>query len=211
MTRYPERYSTASRPDTAAPRKEYVFNRLSEGRPLATMEEMDELRAVARAQAWQEAGPPYWDMAMFVPTSVSVLRASYLAAAMQARRAGSEHDARQCEADAATVRAAVIESNATALSYLQREAGYARFGGADWSGRDSRYELGRWENAYHWVIGSFEQLIGLTAGPQIHVHNLVLNLVQTERTASVLWPHRPCSPSYRAAPVPPRAAESCRS
>jgi hypothetical protein len=53
-------------PDTAAPREEYVFNRLSEGRPLATMEEMDELRAIARAQAWQEAGPPYWDMAMFV-------------------------------------------------------------------------------------------------------------------------------------------------
>jgi hypothetical protein len=146
------------------------------------MEEMDELRAIARAQAWQEAGPPYWDMTMFVPTSVSVLRASYLAAAMQARQAGSDHDARQREADAATVRAAVMEGNATALSYLQREAGYVRFGGGDWSGRDSRYELGRWEDAHHWVIGSFEQLISLTGGPQIHGHNLVLNLVQTERT-----------------------------
>jgi hypothetical protein len=70
------------------------------------MEEMDELRAIARAQAWQEAGPPYWDMTMFVPTSVSVLRASYLAAAMQARQAGSEYDARQREADADAVRAA---------------------------------------------------------------------------------------------------------
>jgi hypothetical protein len=72
---------------------------------------------------------------MFVPTSVSVLRASYLAAAMQARQAGSEHDARQRKADAATVRAAVMEGNAATLSNLQREAGYARFGGADWSGR----------------------------------------------------------------------------
>jgi hypothetical protein len=169
-------------PDTAAPREEYVFNHLSEGRSPATTEEMNELRAIARAQAWQEAGPPYWDMAMFVPTSVSILWASYLAAAMQARQAGSEHDARQREADAATVRAAVMESNATALSYLQREAGYARFGGADWSGRDSRYELGRWEDAHQWVLGSFEQLISLTGGPQIHVHNLVLNLAQTERT-----------------------------
>jgi hypothetical protein len=67
------------------------------------MEEMDGLRAIARAQTWQEAGPAYWDMAMFVPTSVSVLRASYLAAAMQARQAGSEHDARQREADACGV------------------------------------------------------------------------------------------------------------
>jgi hypothetical protein len=169
-------------PDTAAPREEYVFDRLSEGRPLATMEEMDDLRAIASAQARQEAGPPYWDMAMFVPASVSLLWASCLATAMQARQAGSQHDARQREADAATVRAAVMEGNATALSYLQREAGCARFGGADWSGRDSRYELGRWEDAHQWVIGSFEQLISLAGGPQIHVHNLVLNLVQTERT-----------------------------
>jgi len=169
-------------PDTAAPREEYVLSRLSEGRPPATMEETDELRAIARAQAWQEAGPRYWDMAMFVPVSVSVLWASYLAAAMHARQAGSQHEARQCEADAAAVRAAVMEGNATVLSYLQREAGYVRFGGADWSGRDSRYELGRWEDAHQWVIGSFEQVISLTGGPQIHIHNLVLNLVQTERT-----------------------------
>jgi hypothetical protein len=118
-------------PDTAAPREEYVFSRLSEGCPPAVTEELDKLRAIARAQAWQEAGPPYWDMAMFVPTPVSVLSASYLAAAMQARQAGSEGDARQREADAATVRAAVMEGNATALSYLQREAGYARFGAVD--------------------------------------------------------------------------------
>jgi TrwC relaxase len=32
------------------------------------------------------------------------------------------------------------------------------------------------------VTGSFEQLISLTGGPQIHVHNLVLDLVQAERT-----------------------------
>ena len=42
-------------------------------------------------------------------------------------------------------------------------------------------ELGKWEHARNWVIGSFRQHTSRDGDPQLHVHNLVLAKVVTER------------------------------
>ena len=45
------------------------------------------------------------------------------------------------------------------------------------SGTETRAELGKWEHARDWVIGSFRQHTSRDGDPQLHVHNLVLNKV----------------------------------
>ena len=74
-----------------------------------------------------------------------------------------------------------MEGNRAALAYLQDEAGMTRTGYHRGSGAESRAELGRWEHARDWVIGSFRQHTSRSGDPQLHVHNLVLNKVETER------------------------------
>ena len=74
-----------------------------------------------------------------------------------------------------------MEGNRAALEYLQDEAGMTRTGYHRGSGTESRAELGKWEHARNWVIGSFRQHTSRDGDPQLHVHNLVLNKVVTER------------------------------
>ncbi len=74
-----------------------------------------------------------------------------------------------------------MEGNAAALEYLQDEAGLTRTGYHRGTGAESLAELGKWEHARNWVIGSFRQHTSRTGDPQLHVHNLVLAKVETER------------------------------
>jgi TrwC relaxase len=90
---------------------------------------------------------------------------------------GASHHERQ----AAGVWDAIMEGNAAALEYLQDEAGLTRTGYHRGTGAESMAELGKWEHARNWVIGSFRQHTSRTGDPQLHVHNLVLAKVLTER------------------------------
>jgi AAA domain/TrwC relaxase len=74
-----------------------------------------------------------------------------------------------------------MEGNRAALEFLQDEAGMTRTGYHRGSGTESGAELGKWEHARSWVIGSFRQHTSRDGDPQLHVHNLVLNKVETER------------------------------
>ena len=53
--------------------------------------------------------------------------------------------------------AAIMEGNRAALEYLQDEAGMTRTGYHRGSGTESGAELGKWEHARNWVVGSFRQ------------------------------------------------------
>src|SRR5207248_715592 len=86
---------------------------------------------------------------------------------------------------------AIMEGNAAALDYLQREAGQTRAG---------YHPGGRWEDAREWVIASFCQHTSRDGDPQLHVHNLILHKVRRETDGAwraldsmSLYRHRPAA------------------
>lgn len=132
-----------------------------------------------RAQARHAV--PFWDVTVSVSKSITLFHGGLLARSERARQAGNQAEARHYEYQAGRVWEAIMESNAAALEYLQDEAGLTRTGYHRGTGAETMAELGRWEHARHWVIGSFRQHTSRTGDPQLHVHNLVLAKVVTER------------------------------
>jgi TrwC relaxase/AAA domain len=156
-----------------------IFAELVAAEPHASEARKAELRALARAQARHAV--PFWDITVSVSKSITLLYGGLLAKAEHARQAGDFERAARWEQQAAKVWAAIMEGNTAALEYLQDEAGLTRTGYHRGSGAESRAELGIWEHARDWVIGSFRQHTSRTGDPQLHVHNLVLAKVATER------------------------------
>ncbi len=159
--------------------EETIFRELAAAEPHATPARLAELRTLAKAQTRHAV--PFWDVTVSVSKSITLLYGGLLAAAEQARRAGDTTRADDLERRAGRVWAAIMEGNRAALEYLQDEAGMTRTGYHRGSGTESRTELGKWEHARDWVIGSFRQHTSRDGDPQLHVHNLVLNKVATER------------------------------
>ncbi|MGH3286380.1 MAG: MobF family relaxase, partial [Streptosporangiaceae bacterium] len=91
---------------------------------------------------------------------------------------------------------AIMEGNAAALDYLQREAGQTRAG---------YHPGGRWEDARAWVIAWFRQHTSRDGDPQLHVHNLILHKVCRESDGQwraldsmSLYRHRPAASAIAA-------------
>jgi hypothetical protein len=159
--------------------EEAIFRELAAAEPHASPARLAELRTLAKAQVRHAV--PFWDVTVSVSKSVTLFYGGLLAAAENARRAGDTARAGHLERRAGRVWAAIMEGNRAALEYLQDEAGMTRTGYHRGSGTESRAELGKWEHARDWVIGSFRQHTSRDGDPQLHVHNLVLNKVATER------------------------------
>jgi TrwC relaxase/AAA domain len=159
--------------------EEVIFTELAAAEPHASPARLAELRTIAKAQTRHAV--PFWDITMSVSKSITLFYGGLLAAAEQARRAGDTARADHLERRAGRVWAAIMEGNQAALEYLQDEAGMTRTGYHRGSGTESNAELGKWEHARDWVIGSFRQHTSRDGDPQLHVHNLVLNKVATER------------------------------
>lgn len=173
----PQKLLSGWLPPGSAPGVEPIYGELSASNPPDSIEQMSQLEDRAVQLAWEQAGPPYLDVTVWVHLSAALLWASYLAAAEKARRSGNQREANGHEADAARVWADVKLASAATMDYLRREAGYARFGNS------AKYEVGRWEDAHEWVSGtSVQYLAHNTGSPRLHAHNLVLNLVETQRT-----------------------------
>ena len=156
-----------------------IFGELAAAEQHASPARLAELRTLAKAQVRHAV--PFWDVTVSVSKSITLFYGGLLAAAEQACRAGDTARAGHLERRAGRVWAAIMEGNAAALEYLQDEAGMTRTGYHRGSGTESRAELGKWEHARNWVIGSFRQHTSRDGDPQLHVHNLVLNKVVTER------------------------------
>ena len=159
--------------------EEAIFRELAGAEPHASPARLAELRTLAKAQVRHAV--PFWDITVSVSKSITLFYGGLLAAAEQARRARDTARAGHLEREAGRVWAAIMEGNRAALEYLQDEAGMTRTGYHRGSGTESRAELGKWEHARNWVIGSFRQHTSRDGDPQLHVHNLVLNKVVTER------------------------------
>jgi hypothetical protein len=156
-----------------------IYAELVAAEPHASEARKAELRTLARAQTRHAV--PFWDMTLSVSKSVTLFYGGLLAKAEQARQAGDDTGADLCEHQAARVWEAIMAGNAAALEYLQDEAGLTRTGYHRGTGAETQTELGKWEHARDWVIGSFRQHTSRDGDPQLHVHNLVLAKVVTER------------------------------
>jgi hypothetical protein len=93
--------------------------------PLATDGELETVRAAERAKSRNST--PYFDFTVSAAKSVSVLHASYLVAARQARKQGARADAEKREAAAADIVAALMAAARAAVARAER-ALYVRTG-----------------------------------------------------------------------------------
>jgi conjugative relaxase-like TrwC/TraI family protein len=128
--------------------------------------------------------------------TTSLFHASALANAAGAARRGDLEGAQGWAEVADGIWDAVMEGNAAALDYLQREAGQTRAG---------YHPGGRWEDAREWVIASFRQHTSRDGDPQLHVHNLILHKVRRESDGAwraldsmSLYRHRPAAAAIAA-------------
>ena len=162
--------------------------------PEATAERRAELLIEAKAQA--RTPDLYWDATFSVSKSISLFHASALANAAAAAHQGDLESVQAWEEVADGIWDAIMEGNAAALDYLQREAGQTRAG---------YHPGGRWEDAREWVIASFRQHTSRDGDPQLHVHNLILHKVRRESDGQwraldsmSLYRHRPAASAIAA-------------
>jgi len=155
-----------------------IFARMAAAEPHASPGRLAELRSLARAQTRRAV--PYWDVTISLSKTISLWYGSLLAMAEDARQRGDEAGARRFAARAARVWEIVAEARETGMAFLEEHAGYVRTGYHRGSGTESRAELGQWQQAPDWVRASFAQHTSRAGDPQLHEHNLVLNLAPTE-------------------------------
>ena len=184
LGRAPGKYRTA----------EEIYAELLAAEPHATAERREQLLVEAKAQV--RNADLYWDATFSVSKSVSLFHASALANAAAAARSGRHDKASRWQGVADEIWDSIMEGNAAALEYLQREAGQTRAG---------YHPGGRWEDAREWVIASFRQHTSRDGDPQLHVHNLILHKVRRESDGQwraldsmSLYRHRPAASAIAA-------------
>jgi TrwC relaxase/AAA domain len=184
LGRAPGRYRSA----------EDIYQGLLAAEPEATAERRTQLMIEAKAQV--RTPDLYWDATFSVSKSISLFHASALANAAAAAQRGDLDATQGWEQVADGIWDAIMEGNAAALDYLQREAGQTRAG---------YHPGGRWEDARQWVIASFRQHTSRDGDPQLHVHNLILHKVRRESDGEwraldsmSLYRHRPAASAIAA-------------
>ena len=171
-----------------------IYAALLEAEPHATAERRDQLIIEAKSQV--RTPDLYWDATFSVSKSISLFHASALANTAAAASRGDKATAARWQQIADGIWGSVMEGNAAALDYLQREAGQTRAG---------YHPGGRWEDARQWVIASFRQHTSRDGDPQLHVHNLILHKVRRESDGAwraldsmSLYRHRPAASAIAA-------------
>ena len=147
--------------------------------PGATADERMRLLAEARTEYQGPVGVQYFDTTFSVDKTISLAHASALASAVEARQAGDLRAAGQWEARAAGIWAEIEQSVRLYVAHMQREAGYVRTG--HHGRRINGVETGRFEDAREIPVAIFPQHTSRNGDPQLHVHVLWLNRVQTVR------------------------------
>lgn len=123
---------------------------------------------------------PFYDMTLSAEKSVSVLYASYQAAAHRARAEHRDGDAEQAEAKAAAIEQALIETAQEHVKMLEQRAAYVR------TGHHSKHS-GEWRNADGLVVVAFPQHDNREHEPNLHVQMVILNKAQRADGADDKW------------------------
>lgn len=161
-----------------------VYSTLIASEPDASPERRNELKHQAERTARQAV--MFIDATFSAPKSVSVVACAFerlendaVRAADRAAAAGDGGTAaeklREAEAwrtHRERVEAAVMAGARAAIDYLQEHAGYTRVG-------HHGGNAGRWTDAHRFTVAQFLQHDSRDRDPQLHVHNAILNRVQT--------------------------------
>jgi conjugative relaxase-like TrwC/TraI family protein len=147
--------------------------------PGATADERMRLLAEARAEYQGPVGVQYFDTTFSVDKTISLAHASALASAVEARDAGDHQAAEEWEARAAGIWAEIEKAVRLYVGYMQGEAAFVRTG--HHGRRINGVEAGRFEDAREIPVAIFPQHTSRNGDPQLHVHVLWLNRVETVR------------------------------
>ena len=142
--------------------------------PYATEGELAGVRTAERAKS--QSAVPYFDFTVSAAKSVSVLHASLLVAARQAREGGADERARALEVQARAITDALLSSARAAVARVER-ALYVRTGPQGTEYRDAAGS----------VAAMFLQHTSREGDPQLHVHIAVMNLAQRGDQADERW------------------------
>ena len=134
-----------------------------------TAEEIADIRLRERAKVRNAV--PFFDFTFSAAKSVSVAHASYVAAAIEARNAMDYDGAREYEAKAEAIMAAMRETAEVIVASIERKAAYTRTG-------HHSANTGEWRDAKGVTAAAFVQRTSRDGDPQLHVHIAVLNRVQ---------------------------------
>jgi TrwC relaxase len=147
--------------------------------PGATADERMRLLAEARAEYQGPVGVQYFDTTFSVDKTISLAHASALASAVEARQVGDLRAAAKWEARAAGIWAEIETSVRLYVRHMQGKAAYVRTG--HHGRRVDGVETGRFEDAREIPVAIFPQHTSRNGEPQLHVHVLWLNKVETVR------------------------------
>ncbi|MCE0763371.1 relaxase domain-containing protein [Pseudonocardia kujensis] len=138
--------------------------------PKASPERRAELRVEAGKSARRNVA--FLDVTFSVQKSVTLLHTAFNAEEVKARTAGDEITAEAWSRYRQAVEDAIWAGNNAGLAYLSDKAGYTRLGHHGGA-------AGRYVDAHDWVVASFFQHDSREHDPQLHIHNAVLNRVET--------------------------------
>ncbi len=147
--------------------------------PGATADERMRLLTEARAEYEGPVGVQYFDTTFSVDKTISLAHAAALASAVEAQQAGDLQLAAEWEARAAGIWAEIEQSVRLYIGHMQRETAFVRTG--HHGRRVDGVEAGRFEDAHEIPVAIFPQHTSRNGDPQLHVHVLWLNKVQTVR------------------------------
>lgn len=168
--RNPDRWDQAAilgaRPPRYTETAEDRLAKLLEAEPNASPERVDALKI--QASKGGRSAVMFHDATFSVQKSVSVLHTSF--ARMEAQAETPEERAAWAEHRTA-VEEAIWAGNRAALDYLEDRAGYSRVG-------HHGGQAGRWVDAHNFTVASFFQHTNRDEGPQLHIHNAILNRVE---------------------------------
>jgi len=147
-----------------------VYGAALEREPKASPERRAELRVEAGKLARRNVA--FLDVTFSVQKSVTLLHTAFNAEEVKARTAGDEVTAEAWSRYRQAVEDAIWAGNNAGLAYLSDKAGYTRLGHHGGA-------AGRYVDAHDWVVASFFQHDSREHDPQLHIHNAVLNRVET--------------------------------
>ncbi|WP_143447891.1 MobF family relaxase [Kineosporia sp. R_H_3] len=132
-------------------------------------------------QAWRleaeknvSAAAHFYDLTFSPDKSVTVLWTAFTRAAAEADAAGDADTAAGWQWAADQVEDALMDASARALDYVERTAAFTRTGR-----HGARSVTGHWADTQGLTAARFRQHTSREGDPQLHVHQAVLNKVQT--------------------------------
>src|SRR4051794_24531238 len=147
-----------------------LYAQALEREPDASAERRAELRLEAGKAARHNVA--FHDATFSVQKSVTLLHTAFEAEQVKAERVGDTDAAAAWGEHRRAVEDAIWAGNHAALDYLAEKAGYVRVGHHGGA-------AGRWEDAHDWVVASFFQHDSRDHDPQLHIHNTILNRVES--------------------------------